>query len=77
MKVTKKGAESTIRPYLFEEDGMVFLHQDMVEQAMDDVTQKYCNVYCGVKEGQAGSKKLVVSSVNKSRMTKFIEVYIR
>ena len=56
---------------------MIFLHEDMVEQAMDDVTQRYCNVYCGVEEGQAGSEKLVISSVNKSKMTKFIEVYIR
>lgn len=30
MRVTKKGAESTIKPYLFEEAGMVFLHEDMV-----------------------------------------------
>lgn len=77
MRVTKKGAESTIKPYLFEESGMIFLHEDMVEQAMDAVTEKYCNVYCGVEEGQAGSKKLVISSVNKSKMTKFVEVYIR
>lgn len=77
MRVTKKGAESTIKPYLFEEDGMIFLHKDMVDQAMDAITQTYCNVYCGVEEGQPGSKKLVISSVNRSKMTKFVEVYIR
>lgn len=65
MRVTKKGAESTIKPYLFEEAGMVFLHEDMVEQAMDAVSEKYCNVYCGVEDGPVGSKKLVISSVNK------------
>lgn len=67
MRVTKRGAESTIKPYLFEESGMVFLHEDMVVQARDAVAEKYCNVYCGVEEGQAGSKKLVISSVNKSK----------
>lgn len=77
MRVTKKGAVNTIKPYLFKEAGMTFLHKDMVEQAMDDITQKYCNVYCGVEEGQAGSKKMVISSVNKSKITKFVEVYIR
>lgn len=41
---------------------------------MDAVSEKYCNVYCSVEEGTAGSKKLVVGSVNKSKMTKFIEV---
>ncbi len=56
MRVTKKGAESTIKPYLLKEAGMIFLREDMVEQVMDDITQKYCNVYCGVEEGQAGSK---------------------
>lgn len=77
MRITKKGAESTIKPYLFEEAGMMFLHKELVEQAMDDVTRKYCNVYCGVEEGRAGSEKLVISSVNKTKMTKFVEVYIR
>ena len=77
MRVTKKGAESTIKPYLFEEAGMGFLREDMVQQVMNVVSEKYCNVYCGVENGPMGSKKLVVSSVNKSKMTKFVEVYIR
>lgn len=41
MRVTKKGAESTIKPYLFEEAGMVFLGEDMVQQVMNAVSEKY------------------------------------
>lgn len=77
MRITKKGAESMIKPYVFEEDGMIFLHESMVEQAIADVIDKYSNVYWGVEEGVLGSKKLVISSVNKSKMTKFVEIYIR
>lgn len=77
MKVTKKGAESTIKPYLFEEDGMVFLREDMAEQAMDAIMEKYENVYCGIEDGAAGSHKFIVKSINKSSRTTFAEIYIR
>lgn len=77
MKVTKKGAESTIRPYLFEEDGMLFLHENMAEQAMNAIIEKYDNVYCGIEDGVAGGKKLVVKSINKTKKTTFAEIYIR
>ena len=77
MKVTKKGAQSTIKPYLFEEDEMVFLREDMAEQAMNAIMERYENVYCGIEDGAAGSKKLVVKSINKTRKTIFAEIYIR